>query len=125
MTVTLAHQLNLETIECCSCGTVFAMQESIRRRRLNDGGWFYCPNGHQQHYSKSETDRLRDKLAEQTRQATALAERAKNAENVAAKATTELKRIKKRMHAGVCPCCNRTFQNLQRHMATKHKDEAP
>jgi hypothetical protein len=23
---------------------------------------------------------------------------------------------------GVCPCCNRTFQNLARHMAGKHPD---
>lgn len=22
---------------------------------------------------------------------------------------------------GVCPCCNRTFSDLQRHMASKHK----
>lgn len=21
-----------------------------------------------------------------------------------------------------CPCCNRTFQNLQRHMTSKHPD---
>ena len=24
--------------------------------------------------------------------------------------------------AGTCPCCNRTFTNLARHMASKHKD---
>ena len=23
---------------------------------------------------------------------------------------------------GACPCCNRSFENLARHMATKHKD---
>jgi hypothetical protein len=22
----------------------------------------------------------------------------------------------------VCPCCNRSFQNLRRHMATKHPE---
>ncbi|HEX9950777.1 MAG TPA: hypothetical protein VGB53_03340 [Rubricoccaceae bacterium] len=26
-------------------------------------------------------------------------------------------RTKKRIAAGVCPCCNRTFQDLARHMA--------
>lgn len=31
-------------------------------------------------------------------------------------------RIKKRIAAGVCPCCNRTFQNLARHMENKHKE---
>jgi uncharacterized small protein (DUF1192 family) len=29
-------------------------------------------------------------------------------------------RTKKRVAAGVCPCCNRTFENLARHMAGEH-----
>jgi hypothetical protein len=29
-----------------------------------------------------------------------------------------------RVSAGVCPCCNRTFQNVARHMKTKHPDIA-
>jgi DNA repair exonuclease SbcCD ATPase subunit len=33
-------------------------------------------------------------------------------------------RIKNRASNGVCPCCNRTFQNLARHMHTKHPDFA-
>lgn len=28
----------------------------------------------------------------------------------------------KRIHNGVCPCCNRSFVNLQRHMKTKHPE---
>ena len=31
-------------------------------------------------------------------------------------------RLKKRAIAGVCPCCNRTFQQLAAHMAHKHPD---
>lgn len=31
-------------------------------------------------------------------------------------------RLKNRAKAGVCPCCNRTFQNLARHMASQHPD---
>ena len=30
----------------------------------------------------------------------------------------------KRVHNGVCPCCNRSFQNLQKHMKTKHPEIA-
>lgn len=29
-------------------------------------------------------------------------------------------RLRKRASAGVCPCCNRTFSQLARHMQTKH-----
>ena len=32
----------------------------------------------------------------------------------------QLTRLQKRIHAGVCPCCNRTFTNVARHMKTKH-----
>ena len=31
-------------------------------------------------------------------------------------------KLKKRISAGVCPCCTRTFSNLSRHMATQHPD---
>lgn len=30
--------------------------------------------------------------------------------------------IKKRVGNGVCPCCNRTFENLSRHMSCKHPE---
>lgn len=31
-------------------------------------------------------------------------------------------RLKNRAAHGVCPCCNRTFQQLARHMSAKHPD---
>jgi hypothetical protein len=33
-------------------------------------------------------------------------------------------KIKNRVAKGVCPCCNRTFQNLADHMKSKHPDYA-
>jgi hypothetical protein len=32
------------------------------------------------------------------------------------------KRLKQRVAAGVCPCCNRTFTNLAEHMAGQHAE---
>lgn len=127
--VRINHELVLVTMDCCSCAVVYAMPEYLQERAKRDGNTFYCPNGHPQSYTKSENDRLREKLDEQTRVATREAQRAANTELIAQTAeaeTTKIKRklktIEKRVHAGVCPCCNRTFQNLARHMATKHKD---
>lgn len=40
------------------------------------------------------------------------------------KKSKEAQRLKKRVAAGVCPCCTRSFQNLRRHMATKHPEHA-
>jgi hypothetical protein len=117
---TILRTVTLETEECCNCGIVFAMPDYLRKRLLTQGGNFYCPNGHSQHYTKSENQRLREKLDEQTREATRQAERAHQAELKAKKSAAELKRISKRVSAGVCPCCNRTFQQLARHMQCKH-----
>lgn len=36
----------------------------------------------------------------------------------------QVTRLKNRAAAGVCPCCNRTFHQLVRHMAAKHPDFA-
>jgi hypothetical protein len=37
-------------------------------------------------------------------------------------AREKVERKLKRVHRGVCPCCKRTFQNIQRHMETKHPE---
>ncbi len=34
----------------------------------------------------------------------------------------ELKRIKRQISNGACPCCKRSFQNLVQHMKIKHPD---
>lgn len=34
----------------------------------------------------------------------------------------QLTKTKKRIANGVCPCCNRSFANLERHMAGQHPD---
>jgi hypothetical protein len=34
----------------------------------------------------------------------------------------QLTKHRKRSAAGTCPCCNRTFANMGRHMKTKHPE---
>lgn len=129
MRYAVAHAITLETESCCNCNIVFAIPSHMQQRLKEKGGSFWCPNGHEQHYTQTEVTRLREKLAEQTREATRMAERARAAELAEQAAADreiatakELRRVKKHVQAGVCTCCNRTFPNLARHMATKHKD---
>lgn len=139
MTVTVEQKLVTET--CCNCGMLFAMtEEYVRRRRNAPGSKFHCPDGHPQHYTgKSEAAKLREQLEEERR----LRERAQ--QNIAmwqddarsAREEAEHQRhrangykghatkITKRAKAGVCPCCNRTFAQLARHMATQHPTFTP
>lgn len=94
------------------------MSDRMYARLKRDGGSFYCPNGHGQHFTTNEVDRLRGPLDVANRTNTQLAADY-------AVLQKQHRGLQKRINAGVCPCCNRTFQNLARHMATKHKDERP
>lgn len=127
-----AQTVVLET--CCACAVVFGMAPALHAQRLKDHEWFYCPNGHKQHYT-GETDEQRriKELERQVANEKARAERAvsdkewaesslRGARIQRGKAEAAKRRLEARVHAGVCPCCNRTFQQLARHMKAKHPD---
>jgi predicted RNA-binding Zn-ribbon protein involved in translation (DUF1610 family) len=116
-------------IRCASCGVAFGFSEHLRVRREETGQDFHCPNGHVQVYRDSELVRARRELkAEQERRQRAETQRMEAerqraiAERKATRARNDLKRTVTRVEAGVCPHCNRTFQQLARHMQNKHKD---
>jgi hypothetical protein len=122
---------HLITEVCHKCRTPFAMERSVydTMSRLKEGGGFHCPLGHQQHYvsGETETDKMRRERDRAIQNAAYLQDRLN--EEQAAKQSTErslaatrgqITKIKNRVGRGVCPCCNRTFENLHRHMASKH-----
>ncbi|WP_032375983.1 hypothetical protein [Rhodococcoides fascians] len=108
---------------CCACGINFAMGETYQRRRMEDHRSFYCPSGHAQSYrGKSEAEKLRERN-ERLAQQLASREEDLRAERVRHSSTKgQLTKSKKRAAAGVCPCCNRTFQNVSRHVAGQHPE---
>ena len=127
----IAHQVSIEIETCCACGVAFGMPAEFQCARRSDGEWFYCPAGHRQHYTETEAQRLRKMLDEANRKNTMLAKDVRDAQEAEQrqaaareKAEREAKRLRKRAQAGACPCCTRTFQNLARHMATKHPEQA-
>lgn len=116
--------MTLVTEECCNCGIGFAMTRELQKRLLDKpGSTFYCPAGHAQHYTgKSEAQKLREELqrrGEMLENANARAARAENERQAIAKAH---RKMRARVMNGVCPCCNRTFQNLMNHMRSEHPD---
>lgn len=115
--------LSFATIDCCTCGLTFAVPESFERALRDKHQGFHCPNGHPLVFNaKNEAEKLRDELAKE-KQRREMAEREAGMEaRRAVTAEQELARVTKRVKNGVCPCCNRTFQNLARHMKTKHPE---
>jgi hypothetical protein len=118
---------------CAECGVRASMPESLNDwYRADARRKFFCVRGHANHYSNDVNDiekirRERDRLKQQTAMLSDVAREATEAAQHERARANGYKgfatRMKKRVVAGVCPCCNRTFQNLAQHMATQHKDE--
>ena len=107
---------------CCNCGIAFSMPQGFVRKRREDGVLWYCPNGHAQHYTETEVMRLQRELDRRTLEVEAQTRRATVAEERERRTTRKLRRVEKRVANGVCPCCNRSFVQLARHMKSKHPD---
>lgn len=135
MSAVLKYEVQLESQTCGECGITFAAPSGFWRERRNSGEGWYCPNGHSRVYRETDVEKLRKEMqakldakerelqwAQRGRE-----EYRKKAEASKRKLTATkgaLTKTKKRIANGVCPCCNRQFANLHRHMTTKHPDFA-
>ena len=128
MSATLTYTGTLVVQECCDCHTMFAMPQDLKRQASESAEvWFWCPLGHKQHYATGETDKLKNELAREqawrkgaeTRERAAR-DQADAAERSARAYKGHLTRTRKRIGNGTCPCCNRHFANVERHMAGQH-----
>ena len=84
---------------------------------------FYCPAGHRQYYAgKTEEEKLRRKLAQTQSDLKAEQGRVAILKEQRDKVKRSHMRMRERVKNGVCPCCTRSFDNLARHMKTKHPE---
>lgn len=106
---------------CYICGVHTAAPASFVENRIRDHKPWYCVNGHSQVYlGETEEQKLRRRLEWAESRAKTNREWAEREERRARAFRGQVTKIKNRVGNGVCPCCNRTFQNLMRHMQTKH-----
>jgi hypothetical protein len=122
-------------IDTCSCGGTFALPSNFFRQARDLKKSWHCPYCRERRsYSENEADRLKRELAAKERELklrgdSLAAERARHDQTREALRQEGLRlsaqrgattRIKNRVSKGVCPCCQRHFTDLQRHMAGKH-----
>lgn len=134
---TISTEVTLVAETCINCGTAFAMEESLMRGLRKNHNSFYCPNGHCMIYNgENEEARLKrelkikdDELLKTARRleweeanGVRLHENLKHTERRLSAAKGVLTRTKNRIANGVCPCCNRYFADLHKHMAGQHPD---
>lgn len=122
----------LEIYVCCheGCGVTFGMTSGfVAQRREDHGGW-YCPNGHAQYFSaineKEQLKKENESLQRQVVDAWRVVDEKKiqiqqlgySLRSQKAAKTAIMNRVKR----GLCPCCRRTFSNLQSHFKTQHPE---
>lgn len=120
----LPRQFAFYVMECVSCGVTFGVPEEFDLGRRINRERFFCPNGHGQSYSESEADRLRRKLEAAKRDVEWQKSRVASMDKQLIAQRGVVTKLKKRIGAGVCPCCHRTFKQLAAHMAGQHPDYA-
>ena len=115
---------------CCACGVEFHVPQAFQNAcKADSKKAFYCPNGHSLSYTVSVADTLRrerDQLKQDAARLHQMIQEEADAKEAARRQAAAYKgvatRMKNRVRHGVCPCCNRTFSDLARHMASKHPD---
>jgi hypothetical protein len=133
MSAVLEVCTTLHTFTCGHCSGVYAIAERYRAKREEEGNGWHCPYCQSKwgYFGKTEAQKLRDELTrkdaqldqERARQRE-LRERIQQRDNVIRAERGAKTKLKKRIAAGVCPCCNRTFQDLARHMKGQHPEFA-
>lgn len=124
----MSAELELKT--CPICGIHYAVDKVVMDYKRaapsgdKDRGW-YCPNGHSLVFQVSEADRFRQERDRARQQLARAEDEKREAEERARKAEAKVARQHKRAVGGACPCCTRTFSNVQRHMRSKHPDVVP
>lgn len=120
----LATTIELIELQCGSCGVFHAIPKSRYDTALEEGGHWTCPNGHSRGFNEGrlareavrrERDQYKQKVAQLEDDIVAI-------KKSRAAVQGEYTKVKNRVAAGVCPCCNRSFENLHRHMTSKHPD---
>lgn len=130
---TYAGATDLISMVCPTCGVTYAIPKVMQKAAYDAGHrkiTWYCPNGHDLGYngpSEAEKEAERYKAdAEWYRQHSgrlaADLDQTRASLRAQKGATTK---ARKRHAAALCPCCNRSFVQLRRHMAAKHPDYDP
>ena len=122
-------ETDLKTIQCGTCGVWHAIPQAMFDTCYEEGGFWHCPNGHSRGYSEGslrsqlEKEKKRREWAEHNAQK--MRQKAEQAESRRAAQKAATTRLQKRIKAGTCPCCKRTFRQLNIHMKKMHPDYEP
>ncbi len=123
MNTTFTHTGTYVVETCCRCGIDFGVPKDFSDAAQKDSNkWFYCPNGHRQHYTTSKAVRLQRQLDSALSRERDLGYRLEHTRRSRAALKGQVTKIKRRVGKGMCPCCRRSFPDLKAHMEGQHPD---
>ncbi len=128
MQLTVSTELTMLT--CPSCGGTFAISSVYYDEARKEGSFkqcWTCPycktsRGFGESIHEKEKKQLEEKIAALTSAKQYAEQEAEYFRKSRDGIKGVLAKERKRVGNGVCPCCNRSFKNLMRHMAQKHPD---
>jgi len=115
-----------QVVRCYTCSVPFGITDEIYRRVVTDAkGSIYCPAcGKETCWRESEDQKrikeLERKLAWEASEVARQKACRDSVEASLAATKGVVTRLKRRVSAGTCPCCQRTFKQLAAHMKFKH-----
>ena len=110
--------------DCFTCGIPIAMTPAQLRQFDEKGMSIKCVLGHSTVRRETDNQRLQRELESAQSRVTRLETQVRNTEQMLDVETKARKTLVKRINAGVCPHCHRTFQQVARHMKSKHPEVA-
>jgi len=120
---TIHYQVTLIKMTCLGCSGIYAISKKWIDKIKRSGGSWYCPYcGQSWIYTETDVSILEEKL--RLNKNLLVAEQARHDQTQASLSAQKgvTTRLKNRIKNGVCPCCNRHFKNLHRHMKNQHPD---
>lgn len=133
MPETITYTGRLTVVTCGVCSIRFALPEDLYRD-LNNGKkyTFWCPSGHCLHFCTTDLDEAkkelkkerlrRERYERECREQLVIIEQKERQIAAHKGVATKRKKTLDRVIEGVCPCCNRFFKNVHRHMRSKHPE---
>lgn len=112
-------------VSCYACGVRFGISDDLYRVAVQEKKRaVHCPACGKltEWVGKTEAQKLQEQLAlEHARHDQTRAE-LENTERRRRAIKGQLTKTKNRIAKGICPCCNRHFDNLHKHMTTEHPE---
>lgn len=119
---------------CWKCKAEYVLPIALyRAAKASERIGVFCPYGHEGHFLdgpteedklRQERNSLRQQMAQRDDEIRLERELREATERKLSAQRGVVTRIKNRVGHGVCPCCSRTFENLGRHMKSKHPEYA-